>query len=103
MSADIIPLNGKQQDNETSHLVGTAKCLDCGREWAVVAPVGTVHLECPSCNTSRGVLAGPVLPRAEQQEWVCNCDCSLFKVVADSKGKFEAIMCIRCGLEQVLG
>lgn len=81
-------------------LSGTAKCLDCGTEWAAVAEVGTVSLECPQCKTSRGVMAGPVAARATEQYWICACDCSLFRIVADERGKFKELLCIKCGLPQ---
>lgn len=96
--AEIVQLH--KPIEETNHLVGTAKCLDCGIEWKAVAPVGTTHLECPNCATSRGVLAGPVDAHVGEGVWECNCGCNLFKIVADAHGKFQCILCIKCGLGQ---
>lgn len=92
---EVVQLHSLTED--LPHVVGTAKCLDCGREWVAVAQVGMTMLECPTCKTSRGVLAGAVQPKAEQQWWVCNCECNLFHIVADAAGKFSGMMCIKCG------
>ena len=94
---EIVQLR-KQEDQP--HLVGTGKCLDCGAEWKAVATVGTTHLECPQCKTSRGVLAGPVDAHVGEQVWTCNCGCELFKIVATPTGQFECILCIKCGKGQ---
>lgn len=40
---------------------GQAQCLDCGREWTAVWPLGAEALECPSCesiNTDRDAATG---------------------------------------------
>lgn len=81
------------------HLVGIAKCLDCGTEWTAVAEVGTTHLECPRCKTSRGVLAGPVEPHVGEMWFTCNCGNNLFHIVASPQGKFQSLMCIKCGID----
>lgn len=96
---DVVSINRANPDTN-DHLVGTARCLDCGTEWAAVCEVGTTHLECPRCSTSRGVLAGPVDARVGQEKWECNCGCDLFKIIAEQQ-KFKAIICIKCGASQV--
>lgn len=95
MTDNIVQL--RPNTEPSPHVVGTAKCLDCSVEWDIVAPVGTVHLECPACKTSRGVMAGAIQPRVGQQWWFCNCDCNLFHIVATPEGKFSGLMCIKCG------
>lgn len=105
--SNIIPVQFKNGvgrgalNEDLPHLVGVAKCLDCGVEWQAVAEVGTTHLECPQCKTSRGVLAGPVEPKTGQQWFTCNCDNRLFHIVADERGKFLGCMCIKCGKDAV--
>lgn len=40
---------------------GNAECLDCGRYWTAVWPIGAASLECPSChgdNTDRDAATG---------------------------------------------
>lgn len=95
--SNILQFVKTDERTDGPHLVGIAKCLDCGKEWSAVAEVGTTHLTCPHCNTSRGVLAGPVEPTAGEQWWVCNCGNNLFHIVATPQGRFNGLMCIKCG------
>lgn len=40
---------------------GLAQCLDCGRKWTAVWPLGAEALECPECggdNTDRDAVTG---------------------------------------------
>jgi predicted RNA-binding Zn-ribbon protein involved in translation (DUF1610 family) len=74
------------------HLVGEAKCLSCNHEWAAVAPIGTVWLECPECGLEKGRLAGTVY--RDEPHWHCNCGNELFYVTANG------YYCPNCGLDQ---
>jgi hypothetical protein len=73
-----------------AHNAGEAKCCHCKHEWVAVAPVGTVWLECPKCETWHGLMKGPVYPDGAQ--WTCNCGCYVF-VVSETTN----ILCAVCG------
>lgn len=95
MMGDVIPL-----EIEVPHIVGRARCMDCGEEWEAVAPVGTCYLECPKCSTVRGVMRAPIGGGVGEGEWTCNCGCDVFKILAHKDGRFKGVLCLRCGLEQ---
>lgn len=86
MSAQILVSPGPPS------LEGEAICVDCGHEWEAVVPVGTAHLDCPSCLTDSGRLRHPVLRPGEH--WQCFCGCDLFRVNP------TMIYCAGCGKEQ---
>ena len=67
-----------------------AKCLACGFEWVSVVPLpNRCGLECPSCETMRGVLEEhPV----DDEVLACDCGCIHFAV----NMSWEAI-CLNCG------
>jgi len=77
--------------DKNPHLAGEAKCLTCDHEWAAVAPIGTVELECPECKTWKGVFCGMTAPNTV---WECNCGNQHFYI--DETGP----MCSRCGVRQ---
>tara|TARA_R110002020_G_scaffold67854_1_gene178031 strand:- start:13 stop:282 length:270 start_codon:yes stop_codon:yes gene_type:complete len=81
---------GIQEADE--HLKGPAKCLTCTHEWLAVTPVGTVEIECPECETKKGVYIGTAAP---DTAWECGCGNQLFYIGT------EGAMCARCGTEQV--
>lgn len=64
------------------HVAGEAICLCCKHEWIATAPVGTHQLDCPECDTSKGVFKYPVEPRSEYI-WQCDCGSNLFFVTPD--------------------
>lgn len=75
---------------------GQAKCLNCEHEWMAVAEVGTVGLDCPECECSRGVWRGISVP------WSCEddgykeiflCDCGSLHFFLTR----AAIHCCACG------
>ena len=48
-------------DDHGPWCAGMAECLDCGRTWTAVWPLGADALECPSCssdNTDRDAVTG---------------------------------------------
>lgn len=53
------------------HIAGLAKCLACEYEWAAVAQVGTLTLDCPKCGCQRGVLKYPII--RDGDHWTCHC------------------------------
>lgn len=80
-----------QIDNHRPHISGAAKCLSCAHEWEAVAPIGTVELECPGCQTWKGVFNGCTGP---ELVWECQCGNQHFYLCDDGP------MCSRCGLTQ---
>lgn len=87
----FIDLAAWKEEN-TPHLSGKALCLACRHEWAAVAPVGTVWLECPSCTLSRGRFVNAV--EREGAHWHCACGNDLFYATPDG------FYCPNCGVWQ---
>jgi hypothetical protein len=54
MTDNIISL-----DDHRPHQASYVACLDCGKDWVAVAPVGTVHFECAECAKLSGVVVDP--------------------------------------------
>ena len=80
-------------DNYRPHRSGMACCLNCKNEWAAVAPIGTVALECPECRTMQGIYVG--LAATEFKQWQCQCDSFVFFI--DEHGAY----CSHCGTRPV--
>lgn len=59
------------------HVSGPARCLQCGHEWAAVAPPGVTWLECPECTVEKGCFIGNAYPE-DGLVWQCNCGNELF-------------------------
>ena len=74
-----------------SHITGPAFCQACRHTWTAVAPVGTVHLECPQCKRDWGTFTHAVEP---YEAWACNCGEHLFWLVP------AGVMCRKCGAMQ---
>lgn len=87
----IIDLAAWKEEN-TPHLAGKAVCLSCRHQWAAVAPIGTVWLECPQCTLLRGRFINPV--ERDCPHWYCHCGCDLF--YATENGMY----CPNCGTWQ---
>ena len=65
MSADVVAF--KPREIEEPHLAGEAECTACGHRWAAVAPVGTVHLDCPACDRLQGKM--PRIGHSKRLYW----------------------------------
>lgn len=89
----VIDLAAWKRDN-TPHISGGARCLNCGHEWEIVVPVGTFSLDCPKCDMRKGVFTGLVLP---PEAWACLCGCVHFFITPTMS------LCALCGLEQAFG
>ncbi len=76
------------------HLQGEALCLHCNYVWQAVAPVGTLYLQCPTCELHKGVFNYLVFP---ESYWQCKCGYSAFSV----SGETSNIICLHCGDVQV--
>ena len=51
---NIINLNDRRP-----HVSKYVACMDCGRDWATDAPVGTTAFKCTSCGSMSGVVVDP--------------------------------------------
>lgn len=82
----------KAKAERTPHITGKAKCTACKHEWVAVAPVGTLQMECPSCELQRGQWIYPFSPAEGEQIFVCNiCTSTNFAVLPDR------VLCVGCG------
>lgn len=97
VNSNVIELSSRRPD---PHIAGRATCLDCRLVWAAVAPVGTVHLGCPSCKTVRGVWDAPISTHG-RPTWTCRCGCTHMLILLEH-GVPET-MCVSCGATQVFG
>lgn len=84
MSAQVVILA-----EHRPHASGLAFCMQCKHEWAAVAPMGAVALECPACETQKGRFRFP--HRRSGSVWVCNCGNDLFHLTPDGT------YCPNCG------
>jgi hypothetical protein len=72
-------------------LSGIAQCMVCFNTWEVLgAAVGTIWLRCPVCDSEKGHFKYPCA-KTDTQEWICNCDNTLFRVY------LEGVFCPHCG------
>ncbi len=90
---DIVSLTAVRQER-TPHLHGAARCVGFRHEWQAVAPVGTVHLDCPACLLPKGLFVN--LVSRGQQARTCNCGNDLFQI-APGLGPY----CTGCGAQQL--
>lgn len=90
--AEIVPFKRREP-----HSAGEAKCLDCGHEWASVAPVGVTALECPSCHSMRGLWKYPFGANVGESAFRCDCGSEHFHAV--SRGGLAFLHCSACGAD----
>lgn len=90
MSGKVVDL-GKWKEENTPHLSGRARCLQCKHEWIAVAPVGTAWLQCPKCECENGRFAAQV--QRDGMHWHCKCGNDLFHITP------EGSYCPMCGAE----
>ncbi len=98
MNGKVLPFprRDRQEPPEDQHRTGKAICTACEREWAAVAPTGTVWLECPSCHAEKGIFKYPALPEGLEGLLVrqCHCGNQLFYLTE------EGHCCPNCGVYQ---
>lgn len=88
---EVVDLQAARAER-TPHVSGKARCMGCKHEWVAVAPIGMVtDLECPSCESMKGVMRFACEP-ADGLKWICNCGNDLFMLT--DKG---APFCVNCG------
>jgi predicted RNA-binding Zn-ribbon protein involved in translation (DUF1610 family) len=54
MSDNIINL-----DDHRPHQTSYVACFECGKDWVAVAPVDTVHFQCPDCLKLSAMIVEP--------------------------------------------
>lgn len=79
---------------EVPHGSGDAFCIYCDHTWVAVAPVGTLHLQCPKCLTMKGRFKFEFKPSEGQMVRQCDCGNQLFYLTP------EGHMCANCGTYQ---
>lgn len=84
---EIISFKKPETDE---HVTGPAVCVGCGKSWIAVAPVGVSTLDCPKCETNRGVFT-QLMNRCNSDHWQCNCGSEFFSLTR--KGAY----CVKCG------
>jgi hypothetical protein len=76
---------------EPEQISGTAMCLACRHEWVAVAPTGAPTLQCPSCNTFRGVYKHPISAANGEEVASCRCGGNIFQLTR------RGPLCLTCG------
>ena len=85
---NLINLATKKLE-DSPHISGRARCLDCKHEWFAVAPISTTWMECPKCSLIRGRFI--YQHERDRLHWECKCGCDLFCVTS------EGYYCPNCG------
>lgn len=76
----------------TQYGIGEAFCIQCKHEWVAQARTGKTDLECPGCNTFKGLFKFEFVP--SEDVWHCGCGNALFYHTT------EGHMCANCGIYQ---
>lgn len=90
---NVIPFRNREEP----HMDGDAKCIGCGHQWHAVAPVGVWQLECPSCETMKGVFQHPVGAMDGDLLFACVCGCEALTAYQRA-GRFW-LRCMACGTD----
>jgi len=86
----VVVSLSEQREKRSPHRSGNARCLNCKHEWAAVAPIGTVTLQCPLCETFQGLFKG--VSSTQLMQWQCVCKEWTFFI--DEHGAY----CAHCGI-----
>ena len=90
-AAKVLPFT-RPLPPEPESMSGPAVCMNCRHRWIAVSPVGEVELECPACQTHRGVREGKIVRPG--MHWFCHCGNDLFHATPDG------LYCPSCGDDQ---
>lgn len=84
----------KVREDRTPTMDGPARCVACGHRWDTSAAQGVTWIECPACQTRKGLFVGPCGPPVGGYYWRCQCGCEAFYLTpVDTR-------CCQCGLAQ---
>ncbi len=100
---NVVSLSDEREKREP-HWAGPVKCIGCGHEHVAVAPMGTMFLECPSCNELKAHPKYAFGAPEGASLFLCNCGSEALTAYF-YKGRFK-IMCMACGAdhaEAILG
>lgn len=87
----VIPFQPKDSNKQTIQTItGLARCQYCQHEWVAVVPPGTQDLECPECNSMKGLLVHSAIVLDEPM-WACHCGCEAFRITP------TRLICYNCG------
>lgn len=80
------------------HWQGKCKCIGCGHEWEGVAPIGTMFVDCPSCELPKGHPKHPFGCAEGDSVFKCSCGSEALTAYMH-KGRFN-LRCMACGTEK---
>lgn len=81
------------------HWSGHCKCVGCGHEWVGVGPIGTMWVDCPSCELPKGTPKYPFGPSEGDAVLVCNhCNGDIMSLYV--RNGRTRVMCVGCGTDQ---
>ena len=91
----VISLEEKRREREP-HSHGTAKCMNCKHEWEAVVPTGTHVLDCPQCESHRGMWKYPFAAPVGSAYLSCaNCDSEHLYTYIMQGARY--VRCASCG------
>lgn len=76
---------------------GQARCLACGHQWHAVARVGVDALQCPGCDTIRGVFDGPMTMNSAYFVFTCGCENTFMRIFRHIGTGGIYVVCAACG------
>ena len=79
------------QIKPTKLISGDAFCLNCGHIWIAITKSGSTQLECPNCNTMKGLFKFPFDVSKDQIYRECSCGNNLFIITPNGH------LCPNCG------
>ncbi len=90
------------KEDRTPHAQGSARCISCKHTWQAVAPLGTMTLQCPSCNEMKGLWTHTFGPEpGKTQVYTCvvceSTHMTAYRKIGDDTTRF---MCVGCGSSQ---
>lgn len=92
----VVSLAAAREERQP-HWTGTAHCVGCQAEWQAVVPIGTMWLECPSCELPKGTPKYPF--GGSEGDLVLKCDCGCEALTAYKRARLFFVKCMACGTD----
>jgi hypothetical protein len=92
----IVSLAAEREARQP-HWQGTAYCVGCQHEWEAVAPIGTMWIDCPSCELPKGTAKFPF--GAQPGDLLLTCDCGCEALTAYKRDSRFHVKCMACGTD----
>ena len=93
--AEIIDLQAEREGRDNNDgqgwFAGEAKCMNCKHTFVCVAPIPSVDIECPECNTFKALPVAFFDAMPGNFVATCGCGNDLFRLIP------EGPICINCG------